>query len=719
MADYVSLAWDLAKDGVAIVTRGLEYNSTRESLEATVTDLSPVVEGIEDSLKRLDLPIGLKHVQELKKLLAKNTEAIGKLKIHWWNCVLAPWYQQKLQKEGANLERFASVQTQIHIFHLLTEILSVLSSKGPPSLAPPTNYAHKFADPLDERFPKFTVGLDGDSMQELKKNLLTGKEQVINLYGMPGSGKTTMAQKLCRDPQVQGKFKKNIFFETLGSQIEVDEAIQKLRDHGLAKYGENPVLLVLDDVWPRTENIVEMISLKHKDSRILVTSRTEMKAAGSRCLMKLLSDEDAEKLLRHFLPSSDIDLDPDTRQILLEVLERCKGLPLAIKSVGHELRGKGTVQALRQVQSKWSQGHSILDSHQDLLARLQDSVDESHREYFMDLGLFPEDEKIPITVLIDMWSELHHLNEPASLPAMAITQELIAMNLAADIKVRRMVGREDLDDYYNNYFLEQHDLFRELAIHMSKQGPLESRERLIIDMFGNQTNPPEWWPEQQQRVVAPTILSISTDQNMTPDWCNIQAAGTVVLILNLKTAEYTLPEFINEMENLKVLIVTNYKRCKTDLRSLEPLGSLLSLKRIRLQQVSIPSLCDLKNVHKLSLYMCDVKEAFENSSIDLSEAMPKLEDLSIEYCEDLVKLPTGLCNIVIMKNLTISGCNKFIRLHEEIGKLGNLELLRINNCANFEEMPESISELQSLTILDISYCRTLRKLPDKIGKMQI
>ncbi|XP_028756306.1 probable disease resistance protein At5g66900 isoform X2 [Neltuma alba] len=717
MVDYASLAWDLAKDGVAIVTRGLEYNGTRESLEATVNDLSPVVERIEDSLTRLDLPIQLKHVQKLKKLLAKNAEAIGKHKIHWWNCVLAPWYQQKLEKEAADLERFASAQTQIHMFHLLTKILSVLSSKGPPSLGRRTNYAYRFADPLDERFPKFTVGLDGDSMQELRKNLLTGKEQVINLYGMPGSGKTTMAQKLCRDPQVQGKFKKNIFFETLGSQIEVEEAVKKLRDHELPKYGENPVLLVLDDVWPRTEDIVEMMSLKHKDSRILVTSRTEMKAAGSRHLMKLLSDKDAEKLLRHFLQSGDIDFDDQaTSEILLQVLEGCKGLPLAIEFIGRKLRRKGSVQAVREVQLEWSRGHSILDSHEDLLTRLQNSVDESHRDYFMDLGLFPEDQKIPITVLIDMWIELHHPNEPASLPAMAITQELVAMNLAADIKVRRIVGREDLDDYYNNYFLEQHDLFRELAIHMSKQEPLENRERLIIDMFGSQNHPPEWWPKQQQSVVAPKILSISTDQNITPHWCSIQAAKTVVLVLNIfKTAEYTLPEFIKEMENLKVLIVTNNGACKTDLRNLELLGSLLSLKRIRLQQVSIPSLRDLKNVHKLSLYMCDVKKAFENSSIDFSEAMPKLVELSIEYCKDLVELPTGFCKMVTMKNLTISSCHDFVRLHEEIGKLENLELLRINYCANFEEMPESISELQSLTSLDISYCPSLRKLPVNIG----
>lgn len=86
----------------------------------------------------------------------------------------------------------------------------------------------------------------------------------------------------------------------------------------------------------------------------------------------------------------------------------------------------------------------------------------------------------------------------------------------------------DTDMYYNNYFLRQHDLLRELAILQSSQEPFEQRERLMIDLTGN--NPPEWcvgqnqqgiifrmlsffpirWMEPKQKQVATRILSIST-----------------------------------------------------------------------------------------------------------------------------------------------------------------------------------------------------------------
>ncbi|XP_054784454.1 probable disease resistance protein At4g33300 [Prosopis cineraria] len=154
------------------------------------------------------------------------------------------------------------------------------------------------------------------------------------------------------------------------------------------------------------------------------------------------------------------------------------------------------------------------------------------------------------------------------------------------------------------------------------------------------------------------------------------------------------------MGNLKVRILTGYAFCFTKLRNLKLLAYLRSLKRIQLQHVSIPSLCDLKNVTKLSFYICQVKKAFEDSSIEFPSALPKLEDVNIEYCNDLVGLPSGLCFVVNLKKLGIISCHKFIGLPQ----VENLELLQISYCADFENLPESITQLSHLRILGISHC---------------
>jgi len=47
----------------------------------------------------------------------------------------------------------------------------------------------------------------------------------------------------------------------------------------------------------------------------------------------------------------------------------------------------------------------------------------------MDLGLFPEDQRIPVTALIDMWAELYGLDNDG-IEAMTIINKLHSMNLA-------------------------------------------------------------------------------------------------------------------------------------------------------------------------------------------------------------------------------------------------------------------------------------------------
>lgn len=193
---------------------------------------------------------------------------------------------------------------------------------------------------------------------------------------------------------------------------------------------------------------------------------------------------------------------------------------------------------------------------------------------------------------------------------------------------------------------------------------------------------------------------------------------TEVLILNLCSSQYSLPEFTEKMSKLKALIVTNYGFHRSELNKIELLGVLSNLKRIRLEKVSIPRLCILKNLRKMSLYMCNTKQAFESCSIQISDAMPNLVELSIDYCSDLVKLPDDLCNITPLKKLSITNCHKLSALPQEIAKLENLEVLRLCSCSDLVEMPDSVGGLKKLRCLDISDCINLPKLPDDIGDLQ-
>ena len=95
-------------------------------------------------------------------------------------------------------------------------------------------------------------------------------------------------------------------------------------------------------------------------------------------------------------------------------MESCKGFPLALRVVGKSLCGQ-PAEAWESRLLKWSEGQSIFSSEGDLFLCLQSSLnalDEKGilKECFMDLGSFPEDQKIPATALIDMWAELYKLH---------------------------------------------------------------------------------------------------------------------------------------------------------------------------------------------------------------------------------------------------------------------------------------------------------------------
>ena len=93
----------------------------------------------------------------------------------------------------------------------------------------------------------------------------------------------------------------------------------------------------------------------------------------------------------------------------LQILKVCKGSPLALTVVGRLLCGKPAA-VWQSTVKEWDQGKSIFIFGTELLVCLQsslDALDEEVKECYLDLGSFPQDQRIPITALIDMWMELH------------------------------------------------------------------------------------------------------------------------------------------------------------------------------------------------------------------------------------------------------------------------------------------------------------------------
>lgn len=102
----------------------------------------------------------------------------------------------------------------------------------------------------------------------------------------------------------------------------------------------------------------------------------------------------------------------------MQIVKGCNGFPLALKVIGISLSDKHEV-FWKTTLVNWSLRQStIFGSENEMLEKLKTSLDALDEENdmkivkncFLDLGSFPEDQKIPAAALMDMWAELYNLD---------------------------------------------------------------------------------------------------------------------------------------------------------------------------------------------------------------------------------------------------------------------------------------------------------------------
>lgn len=102
--------------------------------------------------------------------------------------------------------------------------------------------------------------------------------------------------------------------------------------------------------------------------------------------------------------------------------------------IGASLRGEPP-KIWASAKNRLSRGQTISDTHENkLLDRMATSIERlsgKARECFLDLGSFPEDKKIPLDVLINIWMEIHDIDDE---DAFAILLELSNKNLLTLVK---------------------------------------------------------------------------------------------------------------------------------------------------------------------------------------------------------------------------------------------------------------------------------------------
>ncbi|KAM3205975.1 hypothetical protein ACQJBY_061577 [Aegilops geniculata] len=406
----------------------VEFLSHKEQVAALLPDIKAAVFDAEDLLDEFDCDALKLKVECSKNLVPDRLHDIC---VEFYDSVRSNDYLRKVNRIQKNLDH---IHKQSRHMGLHQEPLKFDKSVRPETTSnfnEPKMYGREeelkyLVEALGVRAPKRGMTESEERMTELP---------VFSIVGMGGVGKTTMAQQICKDTNVNRHFgRENIIWtcvsydfdikrltkeiiESLGgdaSSNNLNALMGKLEGHVKSK----KFLLVLDDMWDDIlkDHGAEWISfcgsLKYgaEGSMVLVTTRSRevAKLVGTMNSYELkgLQDEVFWNFFKScaFGPTSSCNNRESLECIGKKIVPKLKGSPLAARTIGRLLGVELSTTHWEYVMG--SELWQIEQKEFDILPALRLSymcLPQKLKRCFSICAMFPKDHKFGRDFLADIW----------------------------------------------------------------------------------------------------------------------------------------------------------------------------------------------------------------------------------------------------------------------------------------------------------------------------
>lgn len=352
--------------------------------------------------------------------------------------------------------------------------------------------------------PEVIVGREGDKAV-IKSFLLDSNYKdnvsVISIIGMGGLGKTTLAQHVFNDKQVESHFAVKHWFCVLGGLDarkilkglvgRDDDQLESLKNELEKKFEKKKYLLVLDDVWDDGEDgldgekwdrLKELFPRDAVGSKIVVTTRSHVIAKFTSTVaphvLEGLSIDKSWELFRWKAFPQGQDSDLVDEKIRKEIVERCCGVPLVIKAIARLMYLKDRAQWLSFIVNELPD--SIRDDNIIQTLKLSYNALPSYMKHcFANCSLFPKGHSIDVKSLIWFWIAQGFVTSSNS---GGRCLEIAGLQCFENLLWRSFFHEVKRDDLGNIKSCKMHDFMHDLATHVA------GFENTKVELRGNKIN---------------------------------------------------------------------------------------------------------------------------------------------------------------------------------------------------------------------------------------
>jgi len=498
---------------------------------------------------------------------------------------------------------------------------------------------------------------------QLMELLLDDCIHMIGVYGMGGCGKTTLVTEVGKKAEESNMFDKVILITVsqtpnvkdiqgkmagmLNLPLNEEDEVERAKRLWLSLKQKKRILVIVDDLWKEfdlTSIGIRIDSVNKGAWKILATTRNQQVCASMDCQkiihLGLLSEHESWTLFQKHAKITD-EFSKSLDGVPHELCNKCKGLPLAIKTVASCLKGK-------RKKSDWAvalyklRNSAEFDDHDEGVRVALSCLELSYTHIqnkeaellFLMCSMFPEDYNISIE---DLFLYAIGLGAGGRHP-LKISRNLIQVAIDKLLESCLLMPAEDME------CVKMHDLVREVALWIAKRS--EDRKVLVnVDKplntlagdnsIQNYFAVSSWWRDENP-IIGP-----------------LQAANLEMFLLHINIgisqSSFVLPNLPFEgIEGLKVfsLTIDSY----LDAPFLLP-----------------PSIQWLTNVQTLCL------NGLKLGDISFVARLTRLEVLDLRRCK-FNELPYEIGNLKRLKLVDLSRCYIYQKTYNgALGRCSQLE----------------------------------------------